>query len=401
MADRRGGLLGIALATALLAAACGAASSSAPLRPTEGLSPSPAAPPAPLPAPTPSCPDRVLAGMTEAQRVGQLLSLGLVADRLGDAELSAIQGEHVGSLWFAANSQAGVAGIRAVTDAVQAQATADATAGVRFLIAANQEGGQIQALKGPGFSTIPPATVQGATDPAILQGSAVSWGEQLVAAGVNMDFAPVLDVVPPGTDAQNQPIGVLQREYGHDPATAGGHGAAFVRGMRQAGVATTVKHFPGLGRVQGNTDFTANVVDATTTANDPYLQSFAQGVAAGAPFVMVALATYTRIDPGHMAVFSPVVMGQVLRRQLGFQGVVVSDDLGSATAVGGIPAGQRAVDFIAAGGDLVVAKTVGAVQAMAIALLVRARSDAGFAALVDASALRVLRTKQAYGLLPC
>jgi hypothetical protein len=71
---------------------------------------------------------------------------------------------------------------------------------------------------------------------------------------VNLDFAPVFDVVPPGTDASNQPIGVLEREYGHDPGTVGSHAAAFVAGMAEAGVATTAKHFPGLGRVVGNTD---------------------------------------------------------------------------------------------------------------------------------------------------
>ena len=75
-----------------------------------------------------------------------------------------------------------------------------------------------------------------------------------------------------------------------------------------AGVATTAKHFPGLGRVRGNTDFTSNVVDTVTTADDPYLQSYEAAIRAGAPFVMVSLATYTRLDPTHLAVFSARVM---------------------------------------------------------------------------------------------
>src|SRR2546428_10195697 len=96
--------------------------------------------------------------------------------------------------------------------------------------------------------------------------------------------------------------------------------------MERAGVATTAKHFPGLGRVTGNTDFTADVVDDVTTPDDPYLQPFQAAVDGGVPFVMVALATYTKIDPEHLAVFPPTVM-QILRGQLCFQGVIVSDEI--------------------------------------------------------------------------
>src|SRR5216683_4641292 len=259
--------------------------------------------------PTPlSCADQVLATMSDDQRVGQLFLLGLAGNQLGPDEIHAIQAEHVGSVWFVEQSSVGVGGIRAVADAVQAQASVASTAKVRFFVAANQEGGIIQALHGPGFSEMPSATTQGTFGLQTLQDDATTWGAQLLAAGVNLDFAPVMDVVPPGGDAQNQPIGALNREYGHDPATAGSRGAAFLRGLRQAGIDGTIKHFPGLGRVQGNTDVTAGVVDTITSANDPYLQSFAQGIAAGADLVMVALATYTQIDPNHLAAFSPTVM---------------------------------------------------------------------------------------------
>src|SRR6185437_10837438 len=141
-----------------------------------------------------------------------------------------------------------------------------------------------QALRGPGFSTMPSALDQGTVAPPALRAAAAEWGRQLAAAGVNLNFAPVMDVVPPGTDAQNQPIGALQRAFGHDPGTTGRHGAAFVRGMRAAGIATTAKHFPGLGRVVGNTDFTAQVTDTVTTPSDPYLASFHRAIRAGVPF---------------------------------------------------------------------------------------------------------------------
>ncbi len=345
------------------------------------------------------CADRVFAPMTEDQRIGQLFLLGLAGDQLGTAERQAIQTDHIGSVWFVDRSDAGVAGIRAVSDAVQQQA-GPATAGLRFFVAANQEGGITQALHGPGFSEMPSALAQGALDPATLQTRALTWGQQLQAAGVNLNFGPVLDVVPPGTDAQNQPIGALQREYGHDPATVGSHGVAVLTGLRQAGVATTLKHFPGLGRVRGNTDFTT-ATDTVTTSTDPYLQSFAQGIAANADFVMVALATYTRIDPGRLAAFSQIVMRDMLRGTLGYRGVIVSDDLGATAAVAGIPPGSRAIDFLNAGGDMIISKTTPAALSMVQAIRASEAADPAFTARVDDAALRILRVKEAHGLLPC
>jgi beta-N-acetylhexosaminidase len=352
------------------------------------------------PPPQPSCVDEVLQGLTLKQRVGQLFLLGLADDQLGPAETEAIRTHHFGSVWFIATTTEGSAAVRAVTEQVQDQATQRSTDLVRFLIAANQEGGLIQALRGPGFSTIPSAVVQGTMSPSELRSDATEWGREMSSAGVNMNFAPVMDVVPAGTESQNQPIGVLQREYGHDPATVSSHGAAFLKGMAQAGVATSAKHFPGLGRVVGNTDVTAGVVDTVTTPDDPYLAPFQKAVKDGVPFVMVALATYTKIDPAHLAVFSPTVIG-LLRDQLGFGGVVLSDDLGETKAVADIAPSDRAIDFLEAGGNMIISKTLDPAVEMADALVSKARSDSSFRALVDDDAHRVLTAKETFGLLPC
>jgi beta-N-acetylhexosaminidase len=356
--------------------------------------------PSPSPSPNPSCPERVFASMNEDQRVGQLFMVGLRDDRLGPAEVSGIRRYQFGSVSFIRTTFAGVAGVRAVTDAVQDLATPSTTGGVRFYVAANQEGGEIQALRGPGFSRIPPATVQGTLEPAVLQRDAGTWGRELVAAGVNFNFAPVMDVVPPGTDAQNQPIGALHREFGHDVATVSQHGVAFFRGMRHAGVTTSAKHFPGLGRVTGNTDFTAGVVDHVTTPDDPYLQTFQDAIDTGVPFVMVALATYTKIDPKHLAVFSPTVM-TLLREGMGFGGVIISDDIGAAVAVSAIPPGVRAVEFLSAGGDMIVTKFVEPAGPMAAAVRAKMRTDPAFRGRVHDAVVRILAAKDASGLLPC
>jgi beta-N-acetylhexosaminidase len=393
---------GAAMALAATCAGCAAPSSGAPASTAATPRPSASHVASAQPSASQSCSAAtVFSRLTEAQRAGQLFLVGLAQDQVNAAVAAAIRDNHFGSVVFGMTSHAGTAPVQAATAAVQSLASAQATAGVRFFVAANQEGGQVQALQGPGFPVIPAATVQGTLPAASLQQQAAAWGRELRSAGVNLNLAPVMDVVPPGTSQQNQPIGVLQREFGSDPATVAAHGVAFVRGMTQAGVATTAKHFPGLGRVRGNTDFTSGVVDSQTTPDDPYLRSFQAAIDAGVPFVMVALATYTRIDPRHLAVFSPAVMQGMLRQRMHFQGVIVSDDLGVSTAVAGISPASRAIGFLSAGGDLITSESLTAAAAMDDAILARAAADPSFRDEVDAAVLRVLAAKQAYGLLPC
>jgi beta-N-acetylhexosaminidase len=359
--------------------------------------PSSAAPPT-TGSPAGACVTQVLGGLSLAQQVGQLFLVGVDGDVAGPALTAAERSYHFGSLLLNKTS-AGTAQLAAQTAAMQELAPS-ATAGIRFFIAANQEGGEIQQLSGPGFATMPSALQQGTLPVAALRADAANWGTDLRAAGVNLNLAPVMDVVAPGTAASNAPIGQLDREFGFSPVTNGEHGAAFIQGMAAAGVMSVAKHFPGLGRVTGNTDFTANVTDNVTTATDPYLNSYKAAISAGVPMVMVALATYTKIDPTRLAVFSPVVM-KLLRGPLGFSGVIVSDDLGQAIAVQAIPPGNRATGFLAAGGDLITSQSLAPAEQMASAVLAKAEGDAAFRATVNAAARQVLAAKRAAGLLPC
>ncbi len=344
------------------------------------------------------CVTRVLGRLTLAQRVGQLFLVAVDGDTVGTELTSAERTYHFGSLLLN-KSAAGTEALAAPTAAMRALAPA-AAGGVGFFIAANQEGGSVQQLSGPGFAAMPPALTQGGWSTARLRATATGWGTELRAAGVNLDLAPVMDVVPSASAAGNAPIGALMREFGADPAANGAHGAAFISGMAAAGVLTVAKHFPGLGRVAGNTDFTAGVTDDVTTAGDPYLDSFRGAVGAGVPMVMVALATYTRIDPTQPAVFSPAVIG-LLRGRLGFTGVIVSDDLADAAAVESVPAADRGVRFLAAGGDLVTAQSLGPAEQMAAAVLAKASASAAFRSTVNAAAGLVLAAKRTAGLVRC
>jgi beta-N-acetylhexosaminidase len=196
----------------------------------------------------------------------------------------------------------------------------------------------------------------------------------------------------------NPPIGALHRGYGAAPAAPV---ATVVRSAAAGGVLATLKHFPGLGRVPANPDTSAQVIDSWTTVDGPYLAPFAAGIRAGAAAVMVSSARYPRLDPGALAVFSAPVITGLLRRRLGFTGLVLSDDLGAAAAVRAVSPGDRAVRFIGAGGDMVL--TVRATDAgpMARALARTARAVPAFADRVDAAAAMVLSSKYRAGLLSC
>jgi beta-N-acetylhexosaminidase len=356
-------------------------------------------PAAPFPREATECATHARNAMTLEERVGQLFLLGIGA-ALDDAERTLIRKKHIGSVTFAAFVSGGRERIRRITDSVQALATPRITHHARFLIAANQEGGQVQALSGPGFSTIPTALAQGRLEPSTLRSRAATWGRQLAEAGVNLNLAPVGDTVPTSWVSINAPIGQLKREFGHTPRAVKPHVQAFIRGMHEAQVLSTVKHFPGLGRVRGNTDFASGVHDTSTRPDDRFLGPFQVAVDAGVPFVMMSLASYAHLDGRTLAAFSKPITTGMLREDLGFTGVIVSDDL-SAVAVQRLPAGQRAVKFLKAGGDLITVTKPREARAMATVLVEKANGSTAFKRIVDRAALRVLKAKESAGLLTC
>jgi beta-N-acetylhexosaminidase len=337
--------------------------------------------------------------MTEPQRIGQLFMVGTPATGLSAAAASAITVHHVGNLILTGRTYAGAAPVRYLAARADRLTTAAATAGVPLYVSTDQEGGQVQALQGPGFARIPTALTQGTWSDATLTAGARSWGRQLSRAGVDLNLAPVMDTVPVSLGTRNTPIGHYFREYGYTPTVVATKGSDVVRGERGVGLAVTAKHFPGLGHVMANTDTTAGVTDSVTTRASGDLTPFRSAIAAGARVVMVSLAVYSRIDPVRPAAFSPTVVTGMLRGDLGFTGVVMSDDLGNARQVAGWSPGARAVDFISAGGDLVLTVDPAVVPAMVAAVTTKAANDPAFRAKVDAAAYRVLSAKAVDGLL--
>ena len=337
---------------------------------------------------------RLVAAMSPEERVGQLVMAPLFAGSDPSALKTAIADRHVGSVLIIGNWRSGVAGVRKATDALQSYAPE----GDRLIMATDQEGGLVQHLKGAGFDTMPSAVRQGAMSVDELRRSAAVWGSQLKDAGINVDLAPVLGTVTIERKS-NAPVGALNRDFGLDAAGNAAHGSAFVEGMRDAGVQSSIKHYPGLGAVRGNTDFTANgITDATTTTESAELQAFHTVIDQAKPaMVMMSLATYQSIDPNSPAAFSPTIVDGLLRGTHGFDGVVTSDSL-SAEAVAHVPTDQLGVRFIEAGGDLACIGQSADIAPILDGLNARAKADQTFAQKVTESATRIMRLKIQMGL---
>lgn len=381
-----------AYATALLAGAAAVALSATPAS---------AATSHRSPSPNDSTVDAAFNSMSDGQRVGQLFMAALPAGASTSGLDHLIATHHVGSVILQGHWDGGVSQVHATTSHLRAEVNSSSTRNVGMYIAGDQEGGNIQPFKGAGFSSIFSALLQGQQTAVWEQQHSHLWATQLASAGINLDLAPVADTVPSAAAAANNPpIGQLRREFSFSVRTNDTHVQAFVRGVQSAGVATAVKHFPGLGRVDANTDTATKVVDSTTTPTDLYLQPFKYGALADTRMIMVSLAYYTKIDGSQPAAFSHTVIDGLLRGgAIHYNGVVISDSLGAASA-STISPGDQAIRFLVAGGDLMLQTNDGVIPQMQSAVLAQMSHDPGFKALVYASVKRVLTAKEGNGLLP-
>ena len=239
------------------------------------------------------------------------------------------------------------------------QQVADLSAAIRAaaprpqLVCVDQEGGRVQRFR-DGYSELPPLQRFDAIyrrDPAaalaLAEEHAWLMASEIRASGVDLSFAPVVDLA-----RGNRAIG--DRAFSDDPQVVAAFTRAYVRGMHSVGMAATLKHFPGHGTVLEDTHFD-DAVDPrpleTLRAQD--LVPFAAGIEAGADAVMMAHVAYPAVAP-EPAGYSPRWIGEILRDEMGFRGVVFSDDIGMAAAysAGGIKA--RVDAHLDAGCDVVL-----------------------------------------------
>ncbi len=250
----------------------------------------------------------------------------------------------------------------------------------RALVMVDQEGGEIRTVSYAGPEDGQP--FQGS--PRAVRTSARRAGRQLRAAGINVNLAPVADVPRAGSVMQS-------RSFAGDERGIAARTRASVRGLREARVAATAKHFPGLGGSATNTD------DAPATVNTPLgrdLVPFRAAIDEAVPLVMLSHASYPAVDPRRIASQSRAVVTGLLRKRLGFDGVIVTDSMEAQAVLARSGVADAAERSIRAGADLILMTGSASWNDVFPRLLAEARRDPAFRARIRESAARVLALKR-------
>ncbi len=230
----------------------------------------------------------------------------------------------------------------------QLQDAARAGGNPPLLVMIDQEGGPVKRLEGgPPEST--PRELGAAGDADASREEGESTAAFLSALGVNADLAPVLDVPQPQTDRT-----ISSRTFSDDPGVVAEVGVAFAEGLQDGGVLATAKHFPGLGRATQSTDEQPVSVAATAEDLEADLEPFREAIDAGIAMVMVSTASYPTLGSRKQAAFSPAIVQGLLREELGFEGVVITDDLEAPAVTSVTTPGLAAQNALEAGDDLLL-----------------------------------------------
>jgi beta-N-acetylhexosaminidase len=250
----------------------------------------------------------------------------------------------------------------------------------RALICVDQEGGAIRIVPWAEPERAAPEQQAWGT----VREDAEAAGRDLRAAGISVTLAPVADIPTVEGSA------MADRAFTTDPDAATAAVAESIGGWHEAGIATTVKHFPGLGGAAVNTDEGTAVIDRTRDQLEDDLQPYVIAVNMGTEFVMVGHATYPALDEEHIASQSPAIVDGLLRDRLGFEGVAMTDSLEAAAVQAVDDVEEAAVASARAGIDVILTTGRGSYGRVYEALLAEAREDPEFRERVRASAARVL-----------
>lgn len=360
--------------------------------------------PAPAPAPAPRSSDWVeetLASLSLREKVGQLIvpwvDGGYMAD--GDEEHERLRG------WVVEHGIGGlVMSIGMPYEVATKLNTLQSLAKVPLLVTADMEHGPGQRLNGGlvypygidlgGGTNVPPVMAVGATgDPELAYELGRITALEARAAGVHMDFAPVADV-------NNNPANPIinTRSYGEDPTLVSRMVAAHVRGLQENGMLSTAKHFPGHGDTGVDSHIELPVIGVDRARlEEVELVPFRAAIEAGVAAVMTAHIAFPELTGGDIAAtLSPAIINDLLRGQLGFDGIVVTDALDMGAIVRRHGPGEAAVLALEAGADILLMppNIPAALDAVTAAVTSGRVSEAR----LDQSVRKLLRAKQGLGL---
>lgn len=288
----------------------------------------------------------LLASMSVAQKVGQLMMVGFPGHEVDEAVAALVKGRRVGGVCLFNRNLTDAPQIARLNDDLRALLADD----VPPFIAVDQEGGTVVRVD-DGNVVLPGNMLLGAArDEALAYEAGRAQGEDLWRLGFNMNLAPVLDV---NSNPMNPVIGV--RAFGDDVKLVASLGAAFVRGQQDASIVTVAKHFPGHGAVDSDSHRALPVVRAPKSQVWSQLEPFEAASKAGLDGMMTAhIASPALSGDETPATLSPKVLGAVLRQRLGFGGLVVTDELEMDAIAARYGVGRAAVLAVKAGADMVL-----------------------------------------------
>jgi beta-N-acetylhexosaminidase len=321
--------------------------------------------------------------------VGQMFIIGMEGTEPNYYIEKMVRERNIGGVLLLGYNMESEEQTKALTDSLQ-RLSLETEPAIPLFVAVDYEGGEVQSA--PWVSAQPAAAeVGGRADPEEARRIAKSIGRELRRGGVNTDLAPVVDT---GLGAA-----IGSRSYGDDPALVARMGAAFVKGLKEAGAVSSAKHFPNHGPALEDSHVARPAVDhdmQTVLRSD--LPPFQAAIEAGVPMVMAGHLVYPALDPDRPASLSPAAIG-LLRGELGFDGVVVTDDLIMEGAKRGGTTAGAALQAIEAGADLLIVSGPPEEQAAAYDAVVAA-VEAGEITRerIDSSVERIKNVKNRYPL---
>jgi len=280
---------------------------------------------------------------TITRQVSELVCIGFDGTELPADAAALISGGVRSLIYFTRNFQSSQQ-LAALSASIRAAAT------LPMLVTVDQEGGRVQRFRGAGFADLPSGREMGEGGDACVRDAATRAAEALRAVGINMNLAPVLDV---DSNSANPVIGA--RSFSADAARVAECGVAYVQALQAGGVAACGKHFPGHGdtSVDSHLDL-PRLGHAMERLENIELPPFRAAIAAGIDAIMTAHVLFEAIDPALPATLSPTVVRGLLREQLGFHGLVITDDFEMQAIADRFEIGEAAVRAIDAGCDLVL-----------------------------------------------
>ncbi|MFC5467195.1 beta-N-acetylhexosaminidase [Cohnella suwonensis] len=336
--------------------------------------------------------EAIVRGMSLEMKVGQMILAGVEGTKLDTSANKMIAEQRVGGVILFKNNFSGLTGSARFVNELK---KANEDSPVPLFVSVDQEGGRVSRLPAD-FVAMPDAAKVGRTgQPELAERMGALLSEELTMLGINVDFAPVLDV---NSNPKNPVIG--NRAFGNKADVVTRMGLAVMQGLREGGTIGVVKHFPGHGDSAVDSHLDLPVVNKTTKQLKAMeWVPFKAAIADNADAVMVAHILFPKIDPDAPASFSKVIIGQQLRGTLGYDGVVITDDLTMGAISDHYGISEAAVKSVEAGSDiLLVAHGYDAAKSVYDKLLQAVRSGRISEARIDQSVARIVALKTKYRL---